>query len=145
VTSRLDNRESSEGDRARNRAYHREFWPGIVVYVLVTVVVTRWGGLDGSSPWRFVWALAPVVPAAWIVRAVLRHVRRVDEYQKLLQLQSLAVGFAVAMLAAITLGFLATAGLRLESAPWILYGAGMLGWAVTGTREARRCRTASAN
>jgi hypothetical protein len=117
----------------------------MVAYVLVTAAAIAWGGLDGHSPWRFVWALAPVVPAAWIVRAVLRHVRRADEYQKMLLLRSFAVGFAVAMLAAITLGFLAIAGLALESAPWIVYGAGMLGWAFTGIREARRCATASAS
>jgi|1185.fasta_scaffold1000492_2 hypothetical protein len=138
MTSKLDNGRRSDGDRARSRAYQREFWPGMAAYVLVTVGVSVWGGLDGDSPSRFVWALAPVVPAAWIVRAVLRHVRRADEYQQLLLLQSLAAGFAVAMLTAITLGFLTAAGLRLESAPWIVYGAGMLGWAFTGIREARR-------
>jgi hypothetical protein len=138
MTSKLDSSGRSEGDRAKARAYHHDFWPGMATYVLVTVAVSIWGGLDGHGSWRFVWALAPVVPAAWIVRAVLRHVRRVDEYQKLQLLQSLAAGFAVAMLTAVTLGFLAVAGLRLEVAPWIVYGAGMLGWAVTGIREARR-------
>jgi hypothetical protein len=141
MTKKLDRRGRSEGDRARARAYNREFWPGIAAYVLATGLVS-WG-VDGHSPWRFLWALVPVIPAAWIVRAVLRHVRRVDEYQRLMLLESFAVGFAVAMLAAITLGFLAAAGLRLESAPWIVYGIGMLGWAIAGTREARRCATAS--
>jgi len=110
----------------------------MAAYALVLAAVLSWGGLDGHSSWRFVWALAPVLPAAWIARAVLRHVRRVDEYQKLLLLQSLAVGFAVAMLTAITLGFLGTAGLSLADAPWIVYGAGMLGWAVTGICAGRR-------
>jgi hypothetical protein len=111
----------------------------------VTCAVSFWGGLDGSSPWRFLWALLPVVPAAWMVRAVLRHVRRVDEYQKLLQLESPAAGFAVAMLAAITPGFLALAGFRPTGGPWIVYSAGMLGWAITGSWRGRRCATASAN
>jgi hypothetical protein len=117
MTSSLDSQRRSQGDRAKARAYNREFWPGMVAYALVLGAVLIWGGLDGHSPWRFVWALAPVLPAAWTVHVVLRHVRRVDEYQKLLLLQSLAVGFAVAMLAAITLGFLAIAGLRLADAP----------------------------
>ena len=37
------------------------------------------------------------------------------------------------MLAAITLGFLAIAGLRLADGPWLMLAAGMLGWAVTET------------
>jgi hypothetical protein len=138
MTSDLDSDRRSNGDRARDRAYHREFWPGIIGYCVILVTAVSWGGLDGDSPWRFVWALAPVVPAAWVVRAVFRHVRRVDEYQKLLLIQSIGVGFAVAMLTAISLGFLAIAGLELTEAPWIIYGAGMLGWAITGTCVGRR-------
>jgi hypothetical protein len=138
MTSSLDSRRRSEGDRARARAYNREFWPAMAAYVVVLAAVVTWGGLDGHSPWRFVWALAPVLPAACTVGVVLRHVRRVDEYQRVQLLQSLAVGFAVAMLTAITLGFLSVAGLRLAEAPWIVYGAGMLGWAVTGICAGRR-------
>jgi hypothetical protein len=138
MTSRLDSDRSSAGDQAKARAYSREFWPGMAAYAIVLTTVLTWGDLDGHSPWRFVWALAPVLPAAWTVCAVLRQVHRVDEYQQLLLLRSLAVGFAVAMLAAITLGFLTIAGLRLADAPWIVVGAGMLGWALTGICVGRR-------
>ena len=72
------------------------------------------------------------------MRSVFRHVRRIDEYQKLLLIQSIAVGFAVAMLTSISLGFLAIAGLQMREAPWIVYGAGMLGWAITGSCVGRR-------
>jgi hypothetical protein len=138
MTSTLDSDRPSAGDRANARAYSREFWPGMAAYALVLTAVLTWADLDGHSPWRFVWALAPVLPAAWTVRTVVRQVHRVDEYQRLLLLRSLAVGFAVAMLAAITLGFLAIAGLRLVDAPWIVVGAGMLGWALTGICVGRR-------
>jgi hypothetical protein len=110
----------------------------MVAYALVLSAVLVWGGLDGSSPWRFLWAVAPVVPAAWTVYVVFRHVRRVDEYQRVLLLQSCAVGFAVAMLTAVTLGFLRIAGLELADAPWIVFGAGMLGWGLTGVCLGRR-------
>jgi hypothetical protein len=145
MTRKLDRSERSEGDRARTRAYHREFWPGIVAYVVVTCAASLGIGLTDSSPWRYLWALLPVIPAAWVVRAVLRHVRRVDEFQRLLMLESLAAGFAVAMLAAITLGFLATAGFHPAAGPWIVYTAGMLAWAITGSVQGRRCATASAS
>jgi hypothetical protein len=138
MTSTLDSDRPSSGDRAKARAYSREFWPGMAAYALVLTAVLTWGDLDGHSPWRFVWALAPLLPAAWTVRAVLRQVHRVDEYQRLLVLQSLAVAFAMTMLAAITLGFLTIAGLRLADAPWIVVGAGMLGWALTGICVGRR-------
>ena len=132
MTSDLDSSRSSSGDRARARAYQRDFWPGMTGYGVVLTVVLLWGGLDGPSPWRFLWAVLPVIPALWIVRAVVRHVHRVDDYQRLLLVQSLGVGFAIAMIAAVTAGFLGIAGLPMRSVGWIIYSAGMLGWVVAG-------------
>ena len=138
MTSKLDTEPRTMSERTSARAYARDFWPGMVAYAVVLVATLTWGDLEGHSGWRFVWALAPVVPAAWLVRAVFRHVHRVDEYQRQLLLGSLALGFAAAMISAITLGFIAKAGLRFQDAPWLMFGAGMLGWAVTGIFASRR-------
>lgn len=132
MTSELDSGSRSSGDKARARAYRRDFWPGILGYCVVLTAVLIWGHLDGSSPWRYVWALLPVIPAVWIVRAVVRHLTRSDDYQRRLLLQGLAVGFAVAMIAAMTVGFLGIAGLALPVAGWTIYGAGMAGWGIAG-------------
>ena len=137
MTSTLDTRGPSNGDRARSRAYVRDFWPGMVGYGVVLAAVLAWGHLDGSSGWRYVWAVLPVLPALLVVRAVARHLQRIDDYQRLLLLQSLAVGFGTAMAAAVTLGFLATAGLPMLAAGWVVYAAGMGGWLV-GTVLVRR-------
>lgn len=138
MTNKLDSQDRSDGDRAIFRAYQLEFWPGIIAYAVLLTGVLLWGDLDGQSPWRFAWAVVPVLPALWIVRAVLRHVRRIDDYQRLLLLQTLGGGFAVAMIAAVTMAFLEIAGLRVEGVGWIVYGAGMLGWIITGTIAGRR-------
>ena len=130
MTSDRDGPRSSAGDRARARAYQWDFWPGMIGYGVVLTAVLLWGHLDGPSPWRFLWAVLPVVPALWIVRAVLRHVHRVDDYQRLLLVPGLGVGFAIAMIASVTTGFLGIAGLPMQAAGWIIYGAGMLGWLV---------------
>lgn len=136
MTSSLDN-TTATGDRSRARAYYRDFVPGMVAYVLLLSAVVRWGHLDGSSPYRLGWALLPVLPALWTVRAVLRHLRRVDEYQRGLLLESLAVGFGVAMVAAVTTG-LAIAGLSSPLIPWTVYAAGMTGWAAAAALLSRR-------
>jgi hypothetical protein len=138
MTNKLVSQDRSDGDRAIFRAYQLEFWPGIIAYAVLLTGVLLWGDLDGQSPWRFAWAVVPVLPALWIVRAVLRHVRRIDDYQRLLLLQALGGGFAVAMIAAVTMAFLEIAGLRVEGVGWIVYGAGMLGWIITGTIAGRR-------
>lgn len=135
MTSELDSASRSSGDRAR--AYHLDFWPGIVGYVVVLGAVTVLGDLDGTSPWRFLWALLPVLPALWVIRAVVRHVRRIDDYQRGLLLSGLAVGFAAAMIASVTVGFLDVAGLDVPLAGWIVYGVGMVAWGVAAAVTAR--------
>lgn len=138
MTSKLDRDDRSAGDRSIARAYQREFWPAIGAYAVVLTAVLLWGSLEGDSPWRFVWAVLPVIPGLWIVRAVLRHARRIDEYQRLLLLQALGGGFAVAMVASVTVAFLEIAGLSFVGIGWIIYAAGMLGWIITGAVVGRR-------
>jgi integral membrane sensor domain MASE1 len=138
MTSKLDSKDRSNRDRAVSRAYHLEFWPGIAAYAAVLSAVLLWGDLDGDKPWRFVFAVLPVIPALWIVRAMIRHARRVDEYQRLLLLQALGGGFAVAMVASVTLAFLEIAGLKVTGSGWIIYGVGMMGWIITGAVVGRR-------
>jgi hypothetical protein len=130
MTSKLDSTSNGSHDRKVSRAYQLEFWAGMIGYFVVLAAVLIWGGLDGTSPWRFVFAVLPVVPMLWVAWAVLRHIRRIDDYQRFLLLQGLGLGFAVAMISSITIGFLAIAGLQLPAAGWIIYGLGMIGWAV---------------
>jgi hypothetical protein len=102
----------------------------MVGYAIVLVVVLIFGDLDGTSPWRFLWAILPVLPLFLVVRAVSRHLRRIDEFQQHQTLQGLGIGFAVAMIAAVTVGFLGIAGLDMRLAGWIIFAAGMLGWSI---------------
>jgi cobalamin synthase len=132
MTRKLDTTDAtpSRGDRARAKEYYRDFVPGIVGYCAVLVLVLLFGDLGGDSPWRFVWAVLPVIPQLWVLRAVSRHLNRVDEYQQRRLLQGLGIGFAVAMIAAVTVGFLGIAGLDMRIGGWIIFAAGMTGWIV---------------
>jgi hypothetical protein len=138
MTSNLDSTGSSRGDRARTRAYLRDFLPGMIGYLAVLALVVTFGKLDGSSPWRFLWAVLPVIPALWCLRAVARHIGRIDDYQQRLLLQGIGVGFGVAMITAATVGFLGIAGMDTRMAGWIIFAAGMLGWIVGAALSAKR-------
>ncbi len=51
--------------------------------------------------WNLVWSLLPLLPVAWLVSALLRSLRRADEYQRMVQLEALAIGFATVMIVAL--------------------------------------------
>ncbi len=139
MTSKLDT-TYSRGDRARARAYAREFAVGMVAYVLVIGAVIAWGDLSGPGWQRYVWALLPLIPTLWLVVVVWRHVQRVDEYQRQLLLRQLAAAFAAMVGVSVTLGLLSFAGLGMTLAPWIIYGAGMLTWGVAAILDSRGSR-----
>lgn len=125
-------------ERRQRAAYRRDFLPSAIGYVVVLGVTLSLVGdtVDTGGEWILV--MLPVVPALWGVRAMVRHLQRVDEYQRLRQLESMSVGFGVAMVAAITLGFVGVAGTATVSAGWIIYGAGMLAWMVASQVRPRR-------
>jgi hypothetical protein len=49
----------------------------------------------------------------------------------------MAAGFGLAMIASITIGFLALAGLETSRwGPWAIYSVGMVTWGITSVRRA---------
>jgi hypothetical protein len=125
-------------EQRQRAAYTRDMVPAIVGYALVLAVALSLVGdeVDSLGEWSLL--LLPVVPALWGVRAVVRHLRRVDEYQRLLQLEAMAAGFGVAMITAVTIGFVGVGGAATRAAGWIVYGAGMVTWALVASAQARR-------
>lgn len=117
-------------ERQQQAAYLRDFVPAIVGYAVVLAVSLSLVGDEVDSVGEWIWVMSPVVPALWGVRAVVRALRRMDEFQRMLQLESMAAGFAMAMAASVTLGFVGVAGTATVSAGWIVYSVGMLTWAL---------------
>lgn len=125
-------------DAANRSAYRRDFVPGIVGYAIALAVVLPAVGDTVDSPAEWAAVMVPVLPALWMVRAVIRQLRRADEYQRLLQLEAMAVGFGVAMVVSLTIGFVGVGGVATRAAGWIVYGAGMAAWGVVATAQGRR-------
>ena len=66
------------------------------------------------------------------------HIGRIDDYQQRLLLKGIGIGFGVAMITAVTIGFLGIAGMETRFAGWIIFVAGMLGWIVGAAVAAKR-------
>jgi len=107
-------------NRMLQRRYLREFLPAMLGYVFVLpisiILLLR---VDLPTGWKVVVALLPVLPMAFVVRAMLRHMLRQDELQQRIELQAVAITCAVIGLASFSLGFLQNVRV-LPSPPWAM-------------------------
>ena len=107
------------------RAYRADLWTAIAVYVVLLVASIRYGRpLPDGLP-RTVVLLAPMIGFGLMIRAIARHVARIDEYQRLRMLESVALAFAITGAVTFSYGFLETAGFPKLSmfSVWIVMGA----------------------
>jgi hypothetical protein len=123
------------------RAYRIELWTAIAVYVVLVAASIRFGRPMAGGLLRTVVLLSPMVGFAMMIRAIARHVARIDEYQRLRLLESLALAFAITGAVTFSYGFLETAGYPKLSmfSVWMVMGAS---WGVASFALAMRTRRA---
>lgn len=107
------------------RAYRYELWTAIAVYVVLLAASIRYGRPLADGPLRTIALLAPMIGFGLMIRAIARHVARIDEYQRLRLLEGVALAFAITAAVTFSYGFLETAGFPKLSmfSVWILMGA----------------------
>lgn len=115
-------------ERQQRSGYLRDLVPAIVGYLVLLPITLTLVGEEVRTIGEWALVMLPVLPALWGVRAVVGQLRRLDEYQRLVQLESMAAGFGVAMVAAITIGFVGAGGTATVAGGWYVYGGGMLAW-----------------
>ena len=105
---------------ANSKRYLKEFIPAMVAYT-VMVPISIWL-LRGNehSPLRYLYAILPVIPAAFAMRAAIRFFRGLDELQRRIQFEGLAFSFLVTCLVTLTYGFLENAGFPNLNWVWIV-------------------------
>jgi hypothetical protein len=110
------------------RAYRAELWTAIAVYVVLLFASIRFGRPLDDGPLRTAALLAPMIGFGLMIRAVARHVARIDEYQRLRLLESVALAGAITGAVTFSYGFLETAGFPKVSmfSVWIVMGASWL-------------------
>jgi hypothetical protein len=107
------------------RAYRAELWTAIAVYVVLLVASIRYGRPLADGHLRTIVLLAPMIGFGLMIRAIARHVARIDEYQRLRMLEGVALAFAITGAVTFSYGFLETAGFPKLSmfSVWIVMGA----------------------
>lgn len=121
-------------ERHQTRQYLREFVPGLVGYGIALLLAIIFGDTAGEISWRLLWWLGPLLFVGLVIRAVVRALRRNDEYQRQISLEGMSVGFAASMLAALTFGLLGVqVDLPAGAAVWGVFVIGILSWGVAVT------------
>ena len=106
------NQERRSGsDLSRDRALVRDIAPGLVALVVTQASLLILDPDGSASAWNVVWSLLPMVPALWLVWAQVRGLRRADEYQRVIQLEAMAIGFGAVTILALLGGLLEGAGI----------------------------------
>lgn len=124
-----DRERTSSSDVIRQRAFLADVVPAMAVLVVAQGSLMLLDPDAGASVWNVVWSLLPMLPAGWLVWAQLRSLRRADEYQRLIQLQAMAIGFGVVILLALLGGLLDAAGIGTAAQSLqITFIAGVLTW-----------------
>ena len=90
--------------------YIAEMSGGFVLYALVLVLVHRFGFPMHKGIGRTLLLVSPTLPFLLIVWAVVRQFRRMDEYGRLILLESIAMAFGVTAGWVVTYGFMENAG-----------------------------------
>ncbi|ATQ77285.1 hypothetical protein CR152_24280 [Massilia violaceinigra] len=113
------------------RRYLRELFGAIGIYALILTAAIVYGRTLAEGPARTLVLASPVIGVALAVWAIVRHMRRVDEFIRQSTLENLGIAAALTAALTLTYGFLETAGFpRLSMfTVWPLMGAC---WLVTG-------------
>lgn len=111
-----------------HRQYQIRFWIAMAVYVAtiwpITDAVSRTGGA-----WKIVLALTPLVPIAAIFVFAVQMIQGIDELERQIHTESLAIAAGVTAMISVTYGFLEVAKLPHPSA-WFTYAVVMASWAI---------------
>lgn len=123
------------------RAYRIDLWTAIAVYAVLLMASIRYGRPMDDGLLRTVVLLAPMIGFGLMIRAIARHVARIDEYQRMRLLETLALAFGITGAVTFSYGFLETAGFPKLSmfSVWMVMG---VSWGVASTILTLRARRA---
>ena len=107
------------------RSYRTELFAAIAVYVVLLFGSIRLGRPMPEGLARTLVLVSPMIGFGLMIRSIVRHVARVDEYVRVRLLETIALSAAITGAVSFTYGFLETVGYPKQSmfSVWIVMGA----------------------
>jgi hypothetical protein len=98
MTQKAARERKSSSDVARDRAAVRDMVPPLVTMMALQGNLILLDLHGPKTVWYLVWSFSPLLPLLWLVWVQLRSLRRADEYQRVIQLEAMAIGFGTVIL-----------------------------------------------
>ena len=92
------------------RAYTLELMIALAVYTVLLMAAIRYGRPMEDGWLRTLVLVSPMLGFGLMIRTIVRHFARIDEYQRMRMLENLAVATAITGAVTFTYGFMETAG-----------------------------------
>ncbi|MEW6371497.1 MAG: hypothetical protein AB1584_11225 [Pseudomonadota bacterium] len=92
------------------RAYLRELFSALALYTLLLAAAIHYGRPMPEGALRTLVLVSPMIGFGAAIRAIARHLARIDEYQRRRILENVALAAALTAGLTFTYGFLETAG-----------------------------------
>ncbi len=107
------------------RTYKKELWTAVGIYAILLFGSISFGRKMDAGTLRTVVLVIPMIGFGLMIRAIARHVARIDEYQRQRLLETIALSAAITGGVTFTYGFLETAGFPRLSMfyVWVVMGA----------------------
>jgi hypothetical protein len=83
----------------------------VLLYIGLLAWSLNWLQSHPDSAWRYLVALAPMLPGIFIALGILRAIRRLDELAQKILLEGMSVSFFFTLILTLSLGLLSMAGL----------------------------------
>ncbi|HEV3154389.1 MAG TPA: hypothetical protein VGZ02_11340 [Candidatus Baltobacteraceae bacterium] len=122
-------------DRAK-RQYMVRFVIAMIAYIAIIIPVST-AAAHTSGALRIALAMTPLIPIAVLFISAVVMIRSVDELERQIHIEALAISAGLTALLALTYGLLEVAGFPHPSA-WITYCVLMFTWGITVPFVSRR-------
>ena len=114
-------------DIAKHR-YKIRFCIAMAAYIVIIIPVTSAVG-STTGTLRIALALTPLIPLAVVFASAIAMIRGIDELERQIHIEALAIAAGLTALLSVTYGLLEIAHMPRPSA-WITYGVVMASWGI---------------
>lgn len=109
MRSHSDSKYSSTERKVRT-VYLREQFGSLAIYGALLVPSILYGPAMAAGPLKTVLLTSPMIGFALMIWAIARHIGRIDEYQRMMLLETFALAAATTAAVTFTYGFMENAG-----------------------------------